>query len=118
LFALISGLKGPGIPSVIHQSIRKCNINVQKELCSNIVACGGTSQLPGFQERMQQETKLLLPASLEVKVNCSTESHIGAWIGGSIVASLCSFGETCVLREQYEELGPHSVSQKCTNFYR
>lgn len=41
-----------GIHKRVHESINKCDIDIRKDLYSNIVLSGGTTMFPGIQERM------------------------------------------------------------------
>jgi actin-related protein len=45
---------------------------------------------PGISERMSKEMKALAPAAL-IKIVAPPERKYGAWIGGSILASLSTF---------------------------
>ncbi|EFA75508.1 hypothetical protein PPL_11012 [Heterostelium album PN500] len=54
----------------------KCDVD-------NIVLSGGSTMLPGFEERMLKEKALLSP-DYKIKVVASPEAKYSAWIGGSI----------------------------------
>lgn len=45
---LSMGKDMPGIHELTYQSITKCDIDVRKELFSNIVMSGGTTMFPGI----------------------------------------------------------------------
>eukprot|EP01084_Bolivina_argentea_P038669 71509_1 len=49
----------------------------------------------------------------KVKIISPAERRYGAWIGGSIFASLSSFIERCVGKHEYDETGPNIVLRKC-----
>lgn len=71
---------------------------------------GGQSMFPEMQERMQIE---LQPFSDKVKVIASPERKYSAWIGGSIMASLSTFQQLWISKEEYDETGPTIVHIKC-----
>ena len=47
-----------------------------------------------------------------MKVVCGDEVDT-AWAGGSLLASLSSFEESWVTKEEYDEVGPTIVHRKC-----
>ena len=51
---------------------------------------------------------------MAVKVIDPQERKYGSWIGGSILASLSTFEEMWITRQDYEEHGPSIVHTKCT----
>ena len=42
-------------------------------------------------------------------VTARPSRSFSVWSGGSVLASLCAFQSCWVLREEYEEQGPHIV---------
>ena len=101
-----------GIHKVCHDAIAKCDIEVQALLYKNIVLSGGSSLLPGLAERLEKEMRGLVPANMAIEVIASRHRKNSVWIGGSVLASLGTFQEMWVTKEQYEEDGP-SVIHKC-----
>ena len=51
----IIGREFDGIAHATWQSIMTCDVDVRRELYSNIVLCGGSSMFPGIGERMTKE---------------------------------------------------------------
>jgi len=94
-------------------SIMKCDIDVRRELYGNIVLSGGTATFPGMGERLNKEIGALAPASMKVKVIASEERKYAVWVGGSILASLATFPQMVIAREEYEESGLQIVHRKC-----
>jgi actin-related protein len=62
---------------------------------------------------MDKEMNALLSPSRWVKIIASPERKFATWIGGSIVASLSSFQNMWVTKQDYEECGPSIVRQMC-----
>ena len=46
------GMEVGGINEALYSSIMKCDIDIRKDLYSNIVLSGGTSMFPGISDRM------------------------------------------------------------------
>eukprot|EP01051_Picozoa_sp_SAG22_P013005 SAG22_NODE_1410_length_4481_cov_10.703788_2_plen_118_part_00 len=58
-----------------------------------------------------------MAAGLKVKVHVprsNIEQHHSAWVGGSILASLGTFGQMWVSKEQYREFGSALVHRMCS----
>jgi actin-related protein len=107
------GLECPGIQDVAFHAIMKCDVDIRKDLYSNILIAGGSSCFPGIAERLQSEISRLAPSTMRVKVTCPPERKYSAWIGGSILASLRTFQQMWITKEEYDESGPNIVHRKC-----
>jgi actin len=68
---------------------------------------------PGIAERMHKELTDLCPSSMEVKIIAPPDRKYSTWVGGSILASLSSFQQMWISREEYNESGPSIVHRKC-----
>jgi actin len=102
-----------GIQHALFDSITKFDPVIRRDLYANIILSGGTTMLPGFPERLEKEIKLLAPAKASVKVVVQPDRKYAAWIGGSIVASLETFPQMVIKREEYNDGGPGIVRLKC-----
>jgi actin-related protein len=107
------GLEAAGIHETTFNSIGKCDIDVRKDLYSNIVLSGGTTMYEGLPERMSKEIQALAPSTMKVKVIAPPERKYSVWIGGSILASLSTFQTMWIKKEEYDEAGPTLVHRKC-----
>jgi len=107
------GLESAGIHEATHNSIMKCDVDIRKALYGNVVLSGGTTLFPGLAERMHKELSALAPETATIKVVAPPERKYSAWIGGSILASLSTFSQMWISREQYDESGPSIVHRKC-----
>ena len=87
----------------------KCGIEKRKDLYANIVLSGGTTMFPGFVERMHKEITALAPSTMKVKIIAPPERKLSAWIGGAIVASLSTFQQMWISKQEYDESGPSKV---------
>jgi actin, other eukaryote len=102
-----------GIQQQMFDTIMNCDMDLRKDLYANVVMSGGTTMYPGINERMTAELKKLVPTSIEVRVVTPPERKYSVWIGGSILASLNTFQENWITREEYDDCGPSIVHRKC-----
>jgi len=108
------GKESKGIHQLTFDSIMKCDIDIRKDLYKNTVLSGGTTMFPSIEQRLEQEMKALAPAGNDIKIIAPPERKYSVWIGGSILASLSTFEEMWVTKEEYDEAGPTIVHRKCT----
>ena len=107
------GKETEGIHYVAYDSVERCEMNIRNNLLSTIVLSGGTTMLPGFAERLQDEISQMLLGSAEVKVVAPQEREFSVWIGGSIISSISSFESSWITKAQYQEEGPSIVHRRC-----
>jgi len=107
------GLEDNGIHNLIFDSIMKCDVDIRKDLYANIVLSGGSTMYAGIQERVEKEVSALAPPSMKIKVVAPPERKYSVWIGGSILASLSTFENMWITKEEYDESGPSIVHRKC-----
>ena len=67
----------------------------------------------GLGDRLQKELFTLLSSQMRVRVIAPPERKYSAWIGGSLLASLSTFQQSWITRQEYEEVGPAVVHSKC-----
>lgn len=102
-----------GIHETCYNSIVKCDMDIQKELSSNVVLSGGNTLFPGFSERFSKEIRALSPSFMRIAVLAAANRKQSVWIGGSMLASLSTFQRMVISKEEYEEYGPSIVHCKC-----
>lgn len=102
-----------GIHTTTFTSIMKTDIDIRKDLYSNMVMSGGTTMFAGIASRVQKELEALAPSSVKIKVVAPPERQYSVWIGGSILSSLSTFQQMWVSKNEYEEMGPSIVHRKC-----
>ena len=97
------------------ESISKCENDISRELFSNIVLAGGNTMFDGFAERLRTEIETHVPGKLlkGLEVVAPPERKYSTWIGGSILASLSTFGGMWISANEYNETGPQIVHRKC-----
>lgn len=109
------GKEFTGIHEQCYSSIQKSDIDIRKDLYSNIILSGGTTMFPGLPERLTKEVQKLAPSatSSKVKVLAMPERKYSVWIGGSILSSLSNFQCMWITKSEYDESGPQIVHRKC-----
>jgi actin-related protein len=108
------GMEQEGIHKLTFASIMKCDVDIRKDLYANIVMSGGTTMFNNIENRLKKEMTSLAPQSMSIKIVAPPERKYSVWIGGSILASLSTFEEMWVSKEEYDESGPSIVHRKCT----
>ena len=103
----------PGIHELVYNSIMTCDIDIRRNLYCNIILSGGNTMFPGITERMQKEISSLVPPSMRIKIVAPPERKYSVWIGGSILASLSTFQQMWISKQEYDESGPAIVHRKC-----
>jgi actin beta/gamma 1 len=107
------GKESDGVHTTTYDSIMKCDVDIRKDLYGNIVLSGGTTMFEGIDARMEKEIKALAPASMKIKIVAPPERKYSVWIGGSILASLSTFQQMWISKQEYDESGPQIVHRKC-----
>jgi len=107
------GMEIVGVHEGCFNSIMKCDIDIRKDLYANTVLSGGTTMYPGIADRMQKEITGLAPPTMKIKIIAPPERKYSVWIGGSILASLSTFQEMWISKQEFDEAGPGIVHRKC-----
>lgn len=107
------GMEAAGIHETAYNCIMKCDVDIRKDLYGNIVLSGGTTMFPNIADRMNKEITALAPSTMKIKVVAPPERKYSVWIGGSILASLSTFQQMWIAKNEYEESGPSIVHRKC-----
>ena len=103
------------IPELIKSALNAIDVDLRPNLLGNIVVTGGSSLLNGFNDRLNQELIAMFPSS-KIKLHAAgltTERRFGSWIGGSILASLGTFHQMWISKQEYEENGVGIVEKRC-----
>jgi len=67
----------------------------------------------GIEERLKDGMKKLIPPTMKTQIVSPPERKYSVWIGGSILASLSTFSQIVVTKQEYDETGPTITHQKC-----
>ena len=107
------GMESAGIHETAYNSIMKCDVDIRRDLYTNIVLSGGNSMFAGLADRMQKELTTLAPSTMKIKIIAPPERKYSVWIGGSILAALSTFQQMWITKQEYDESGPSIVHRKC-----
>uniref|UniRef100_A0A3B3IK18 Uncharacterized protein n=1 Tax=Oryzias latipes TaxID=8090 RepID=A0A3B3IK18_ORYLA len=107
------GIEIAGIHEMTYNSIMKCNVDIHENLYANMVLSGGTTMLSGLADRMQKEITALAPPTMNIDISAPPDRKYSVWLGGSIMASLPTFQQMWISKQEYEESGPGIVHRKC-----
>jgi len=106
-------LKCNGIHENCYNSIEKCNVDIRKEIYSNIAFSGGSTMFEGIYERFFAELVLLAPSNTKIKCIFPPERKYSVWIGGSIISSLSTSEKLFITKQEYEEFGKKIINWVC-----
>ncbi|NXC92182.1 ACL6B protein, partial [Cercotrichas coryphoeus] len=115
----VKGLSGNtmlGVGHVVTTSIGMCDIDIRPGLYGSVIVTGGNTLLQGFTDRLNRELAQKTPPSMRLKLiasNSTMERRFSPWIGGSILASLGTFQQMWISKQEYEEGGKQCVERKC-----
>ena len=107
--------KAQTIPELIKTALNAVDVDLRGNLLANLVVTGSTSLINGFNDRLNNELTAMYPG-LKIKIHAAgltSERRFGAWIGGSILASLGTFHQMWISRKEYEENGAGIVEKRC-----
>jgi centractin len=99
------GLEYPGIHEMVVTAIKKCDLDLRKQLYNSVITAGGTTLLHGFGDRLHKSIQKLAPKDMKVTLIQPNNRLHSCWIGGSTVSSLKAFSRMWVTKKQYEEEG-------------
>lgn len=114
----ILGLEEYGIVEQLFRSITTVSPELHRQLIDNIVLCGGTASMAGFEERFQKEANLCsssIRPSLVKPPEYMPENlaNNSAWMGGAILAKVVFPQNQHITKAEYDETGPSIVHRKC-----
>lgn len=103
------------VQQLIASSLQLQDPDLHPTLLSNIVVVGGPTLTPGFLDRLQYELMRMPLGNAKPKIE-APGSLVGrkysSWLGGSILASLGTFHQLWVGREEYMESGKSVINRK------
>ena len=105
-----------GYHQMVNDAISKADLEIKKELYSNIFLCGGNTLFNGFAERFQKQISSSNKQITKLKIithPSNTERKFSTWIGGSILSSLGTFHQLWVSKAEFEEHGAKIIERKC-----
>ena len=109
------GVQPPkGIHEATRDAIMQCDASIHNELLGNVVLAGGNMKFASIEERFSKELENLFPSmSKKVRVTMPGDPRFSTWLGGSILASLQTFADIWISKDEYNECGTSIVNIKC-----
>lgn len=110
-----SGSSHRSLVDLILSAVEATDVDSRATLLQNVVCVGGSSSIHGFNDRLSYELGLKLPGQ-KIKIHSSgnmTERKYSSWLGGSILASLGTFHQLWISKQEYQEHGPNIVHARC-----
>jgi len=101
----------PGVHEAVWKALQACPIDQRKELSRKVFLSGGTSLLPGLQERLKQELISLSPQGTNVEVHASETRQHAAYLGASVLSSLSSFQNMLLTQDEWSTLGMDALKK-------
>lgn len=105
------------IPQCIIQAKEKIPGEKRRDILSNIILAGGTSNLVGIADRIQkvlsetQEDNFIF-SKIKICGNKLERQH-SSWLGASVIASMNLFNGLQMTKQEYEEHGAYLIDSKC-----
>jgi len=107
------GLEAMPVHWAVFDSVMRCDIDLRRELLSNLILSGGSTLFPGFEQRLTKELYALTNkygmAGVEIKITAPPNRMYSVWIGGSKLASNPGFAKSWITRKEYKEKGPVAI---------
>jgi len=107
------GKEADGIHKTTYSTIMACDVDIRKDLYSNVVCSGGSTMYPGINKRLTKELTSLAPPTMKIKIIAPPERKYSVWIGGSILSALSTFQSMWITKAEYDESGAAIVHRKC-----
>jgi centractin len=101
-----------GMHQMLLDSIAKCDMDIRRNMFSNIILSGGSTMFDGLGDRLLSEVRKLAPRDTKIKIWAPPQRTMSTWLGGSILAGLSTFKKMWVTRKEYEEGGKNAVYRK------
>lgn len=104
------------IPQLVINALKSTDVDLHPTLLQNIVVVGGTTLLPGFLDRLNWELARI-PGMGNARPKFEAPGTLvgrkySSWLGGSILASLGTFHQLWIGREEYMEYGKSIVHRR------
>lgn len=100
---------------LITAAVEATDVDSRAALLQNVVCVGGSTIIQGFNDRLSYELGLKMPGQ-KIKIHSPgnlVERKYSSWLGGSILASLGTFHQLWISKQEYEEHGPNIVHTRC-----
>ncbi|CAJ1398728.1 unnamed protein product [Effrenium voratum] len=103
---LFGGVEGEAsMQKICLDAINTVDLDFRQDLVKSVVVAGGTSMLQNLAPRLRLELKSALASDLSrtVEVVSDSQRRFAAWIGGSMFASMSTYDQVAITKQEYEE---------------
>ncbi|KAL9604385.1 MAG: hypothetical protein Q9219_000573 [cf. Caloplaca sp. 3 TL-2023] len=109
----IAGLDQAGIVDIAADIINHGSANAQDRLqvLGNIFLTGGNTMFTGFEERLKEELRAVLPDETPLSVRKAADPVLDAWRGAAQWAAAPKSRQNFVTREDYHEKGSEYMKE-------
>ena len=112
----IIGTEYGGVHECLANAIFKADLDLRKTLFSQIVLAGGSTMFPGYGDRLLNEVRRLAQAKnctdMKIRISAAPNRQFLTWTGGSILASLATFKNMWISKDEFEEVGASAIHRK------
>lgn len=106
------GMRQPGLPELISESLQTLPIGLWPGLLANIVVVGGNALFDGFIQRLQKEVVQRFPDDCVVRVARPADPVTSTWHGAANLANHAHIETLSVTKKEYDENGAAWVARK------
>lgn len=112
IYAEHTTLSASPLHTLVHESLSAvADVDVRKELASQIILTGSVCLTPDLDKRLSFELAKLFKSRVILNKH-TIERQCAAWIGGSILTSLGSFQQLWLSKAEYDEYGAFLACQR------
>lgn len=108
----LGGYEHPGLTAIVHETIRRCDLDVRQSLYQGIFVAGGTTLTEKLNERLISELAKDTPKNCRLKLHAPEGRRFTAWTGASFLAQLDSFKSLATKRSEWEEHGERILNAR------
>lgn len=116
----LAGCRGQGLADMLCDIVEVCMADREggpmRPLPQFVLLAGGTSLLPGLEDRLRRAVETRAGMALDMYISCARtpERHHAAWVGGSLLAHLPQFVDNNFVHlGEYSEEGASVVHKRC-----
>ena len=113
------GTEQEGLTGMIEYVLKNYEPDIQEKLIQNIFLTGGPSKFRGFKERLEVETRAILPFLSKFNIHEASDKLCDAWHGAAeMVRETADLADISMDAKDYEEQGlGYFKEHKCSNIF-
>ena len=101
----ILGIDQAGLIECIEDLLKQFSPDDAQLLAENIFICGGMSQIPGLEERLSTELRMIRPVDSKLSLSFAQNPNLDAWKGAASLIKDYSRSLPWITKEWYQEHG-------------